>query len=428
MRVNPDKVEFYAKACPDCSKDATCKPYPNYAAITCTCTSGSAGNGFNCTKLVFCDSTNCCPQGYTWSKDTQNCVDIDECKTNTDKCATTNNCYNKNGIYICKYDASILCPDKACSSDRDCVKQNGLETCVDPCNNPEELDGASRLFTINSTGRFQTDRYNFGWFRYKSGYRMKQGPVGSLKCGSLNPYSLVPDYQTITQTVQTVSLWSNTDPPAAGPSIQVKACPGGYYVYKFSGSLAFEVYCTEPPTTPTTEPPTTPTTTTTTTEPPTTPTTTTTTEPPTTPTTTTTTEPPTTPTTTTTTEPPTTPTTEQPTIPTTEPPTTPTSTSTAEPTTEPTTELETKPTEAPTPKPETDTITLHDYWEVFIRELVFDDHTVCLDESNDQNDLSSVVKWYKVLETPSTDKCAPKCVKTPHIPQIPQPTSQDIPS
>ncbi|XP_073420112.1 uromodulin-like [Dendrobates tinctorius] len=234
---------IYAKTCQDCNKDATCKPLTNY--VECSCPSGTAGNGFNCTKLVFCDTASCCPQGYTWNGLTKNCDDIDECATHTDKCASTASCTNRNGIYICKYDATILCPTKPCSGDQDCVKINGEMQCVDPCNDNyhQTLDGSKRLVN-DSTGRFQTDRYYFGWFRYTAGYRMKEGPAGALKCGSLNPFSLNATYQSITQNVTTVSLWSNTDPPITGPSIQMKVCPGGFNVYKFSGSLKFEVYCT----------------------------------------------------------------------------------------------------------------------------------------------------------------------------------------
>ncbi|XP_063306573.1 G8 domain-containing protein DDB_G0286311-like [Pelobates fuscus] len=151
----------------------------------------------------------------------------------------------------------------------DCILKNNILGCDDPCVYYNWLDGSDRYYSINSTKRFLTDRYNFGWFRYKNGMGIKNGCVGPLKCNSLRPLSLNGILPTFEEGVKMVSVYSNYDTGCkAGTPIPVKACYRNsetYYVYKFSGLLTYDVYCTDyviPPTTTTTEP-----TTTTTTEP-----------------------------------------------------------------------------------------------------------------------------------------------------------------
>ncbi|XP_018425807.1 PREDICTED: mucin-5AC-like [Nanorana parkeri] len=309
-----------ALTCSSCHPTAsTCTQKSGY--VTCSCISGYAGNGINCTAIASCTTETCCIPGYYWDSRVgyKLCTDINECADATlNKCVPSSTCTNRVGIHLCGSTRSVACPSSTCSYDQDCLNVGGTVQCTDPCLNYQLLNGTSRLSTINSTGVFVTDRYNFGWFRYNGtvGLRMQEGCVGSIKCGSAEPYTLNASHPAIGQGVVMMPLFANsvTGCTAAG-TIPVKACAGGYYVYKFSGSLKSEVYCTPTTTTPTTTTPTTttPTTTTPTTTPPTTTTPTTTTTTPTTTTTTPTTTTPTTttpttttPTTTTTTTPPTT--------------------------------------------------------------------------------------------------------------------------
>ncbi|KAM4045371.1 uromodulin-like [Anomaloglossus baeobatrachus] len=211
----------------------------------CSCKSGFIGNGLNCTRVVFCDTSTCCSPGYTWDATKKLCVDINECLSSSlYTCLTQPECINKIGTYICNPIKNPSCPTSVCSSDEDCVRSGADLSCVDPCTSYQVIDGSQRLYTINSTGRFPTDRYLFGWYRYSNGLTLREGFVGSLKCGSLEPFSL-SSHPSISDGVKSVPLLVNgLTSNSTGSSILVKACPAGYYVYKFAGMLKFEVYCT----------------------------------------------------------------------------------------------------------------------------------------------------------------------------------------
>ncbi|CAH2221610.1 uromodulin-like [Pelobates cultripes] len=233
-----------AKACSDCnSTNAICETLSGY--VKCSCKDGFVGDGLNCTKLVFCDSGTCCPQGYTWDIKTKTCKDINECASTSplvNKCVPTTNCVNLNGIFGCTNAASPLC---SCTSSTDCMNIQGNVQCADPCIHYEELDGSSRLYTINSNGRFSTDRYYFGWFRYQKNLQMKQGCVGPLKCGSRQPLSLWADPPAVGEGIKRIPLLVNSlSGCTRGANISVKACPGEYHVYKYTGLLSSDVYCT----------------------------------------------------------------------------------------------------------------------------------------------------------------------------------------
>ncbi|XP_056416118.1 uncharacterized protein LOC130357448 [Hyla sarda] len=354
-----------AKTCASCHATAgVCTQKTGY--VTCSCISGFVGNGITCNPIASCTTETCCSEGYYWDNraNYKICTDINECADSTlNECYPSSTCVNRNGIFLCGNNRNIACNGATCAFDQDCLNIGGTVQCADPCSNYGVLIGTNRLSTINSTGVFTTDRYDFGWFRYNgTGLKMQEGCVGPVKCGSAEPFTLNSSHPAIGEGIVMKNLITNSvSGCTAAGTIPVKACSEGFYVYKFTGSLKSEVYCTDPSpfnvstqtttagttttstttmaatTTPTTTTPTTttPTTTipTTTTPPTTTPTTTT----PTTTTPTTTTPTTTTPTTTTpptTTPPTTTPTT---TTPTTTTPTTTTPTTTTPPTTTPTT-------------------------------------------------------------------------------------------
>eukprot|EP00079_Xenopus_tropicalis_P033529 XP_017947300.1 PREDICTED: uromodulin-like [Xenopus tropicalis] len=239
-------ISSNAKTCSDCNGTASSDCTQETGYVKCSCKQGYVGDGFNCTPIVFCNSLNCCPQGYSWNSALMGCVDINECSSMTlNNCPTLSACANKNGIYLCSTSRTLRCPTSACDPDKDCMNINNVPICADPCTNYAWLDGTSRLFTINSTRRFSTDRFYFGWFRYTNNFIMKEGCVGSLKCGSLEPFTLGGTLPTNTSAVVMVPLIINyLTGCSSGTQIPVKACPGGFYVYKFSGTLRTDVYCT----------------------------------------------------------------------------------------------------------------------------------------------------------------------------------------
>ncbi|KAG8588745.1 hypothetical protein GDO81_006084 [Engystomops pustulosus] len=237
-----------AKTCASCHSTAgLCTQKTGY--VTCSCTSGYVGNGVNCTPIASCTTDTCCSQGYYWDNRVgyKVCTDINECAdSTTNKCVFTSTCVDKKGIYLCGSTKNISCNGTICAFDEDCVSFENSAECEDPCFDYQELNGTTRLSTINSTGVFTTDRYNFGWFRYiGSGLRIQEGCVGPVKCGSAEPFTLNSSHPAIGEGIVMMNLLANTvSGCTAAGTIPVKACPGGYYVYKFSGSLKSEVYCT----------------------------------------------------------------------------------------------------------------------------------------------------------------------------------------
>ncbi|XP_063297832.1 mucin-2-like [Pelobates fuscus] len=257
-----------AKTCNDCNVTRViCDERPGY--VSCSCKDGYIGNGLNCTRILSCKDSQCCSKGYTWDKEKKTCVDIDECAdASLNKCSPPATCINKKGIFLCLNKRDSLCPSDVCPNDLDCLTVNGNIQCADPCENYQELDGETRLSTIQSTGRFRNDRYNIGWFRFtgRAGLSLIEGCVGPLKCGSLEPFSLDGPHPAMGEGVKMVPLIINAMIGCLpGSSIPVKACPGRFYVYKLTGSIKLDVYCTDPvikmPSTTTTIPPTTVTTT-----------------------------------------------------------------------------------------------------------------------------------------------------------------------
>lgn len=199
--------------------------------------------------MVFCDTVKCCPKGYTWDGKKKQCVDINECIDDTlNQCSPTDTCYNRNGIYLCSMNRNAACGSSGkCSDDLDCLDIKGDAQCADPCYNYKTINGTARLYNLASPGRFDTDRNYFGWFRYVGkGVSLREGCVGALKCGSMQPFSLAGKHPSIGDGIVMAPLLSNSISLGCvpGPSIPVKACPGGYWVYKYSGSLRFDVYCT----------------------------------------------------------------------------------------------------------------------------------------------------------------------------------------
>ncbi|OCT94456.1 hypothetical protein XELAEV_18012128mg, partial [Xenopus laevis] len=227
------------KLCTDCHSNAICDTKTNY--FTCSCKTGFIGNGVNCTEKVYCSSLSCCPSGYRWNTVSTGCDDINECLDPFNMCYPAT-CTNKIGCYLCGSTVGKTCGEMYCPYDQDCLNINGNPTCVDPCKNSKEVNGASRLFTISSTGKFPTDQFNIGWFRFTPGFKMREGCVGPLKCGSAEPFSL-SSHPKKEDGVKLVPLTLNTVTGCInGSSIPVKACDG-FYVYKYIGTTRPEVYC-----------------------------------------------------------------------------------------------------------------------------------------------------------------------------------------
>ncbi|XP_078538789.1 uncharacterized protein LOC144823811 [Lissotriton helveticus] len=229
----------------------------------CSCKTGSVGDGFTCTKIALCKLDTCCMPGYKWNTavSPKACTTINQCPSTdplVNMCTPPTTCNEINGLYTCINNKMAACVDGVPCSDpqQDCLRATptGALQCADPCDYYGTVDGTARLSSTDSKGRFPTDRYMYGWNRYmgSKGVMMKEGCLSSgLKCGSGEPFTLKEAHPTVAEGIKSVRLQTNT---ATGcllsGSIWIKACPRGYYVYKFTGSPTFEVFCTDPEATP----------------------------------------------------------------------------------------------------------------------------------------------------------------------------------
>ncbi|KAJ1176264.1 hypothetical protein NDU88_001546 [Pleurodeles waltl] len=223
----------------------------------CSCKRGSVGDGFTCTKMALCTLDSCCMPGYKWNTavSPKACTTVNQCPSDNplvNKCTPPSTCNEINGLYTCVNNKMAACVNGLPCSDpqKDCLRAtlNGDLQCADPCDYYDTVDGTARLSSSESRGRFPTDRYMYGWNRYvgSKGVMMKEGCLGSgLKCGSGEPFTLNEAHPTLSEGIKPVRLQTNTaNGCLLSGFIWIKACPRGFYVYKFTGSPTFEVFCT----------------------------------------------------------------------------------------------------------------------------------------------------------------------------------------
>ncbi|KAG8558068.1 hypothetical protein GDO81_016845 [Engystomops pustulosus] len=276
-------------SCSKCHVNATCEDY--YGSLQCLCKSGFIGDGIDCTDIDECAyswTNNCsvgvcsnnigsytckCPSGF-YSPTPYSCVDINEClNSSLSRCHPLATCVNTNGNYSCSCPSGYFgdgfncevndCLRGVCAAGKECVKIIGSYLCVDPCssyialNEPwrSSLNYVSPSYADSSS--YRCDSNLTGWYRFigSGGVRMPETCISSFSCGTHAPMWLNGVHPTTSDGIVnrtacatwsgSCCLWSS--------NIQIKACPGGYHVYKFSATPACTLaYCTDPATTPTT--------------------------------------------------------------------------------------------------------------------------------------------------------------------------------
>ncbi|XP_072838904.2 uromodulin [Pogona vitticeps] len=213
--------------CSDCHPNATCKEHGGLRH--CVCQDGFTGDGTNCS-------------------------DIDECSSrDLNRCHPLAKCINHGGSYSC------LCPEgyegdgyhcRAVSSFAEgCAQASGSRNCSDPCVTHTVLDQPWRSTSYRSGSNCDQDK--IGWFQFvgSGGRRMPETCVPVSKCNTvasmwLNGTHPTRDNEIVRRTAcadwgGNCCYWSIT--------VEVKACPGGYYVYNFDGTPACTLgYCTDP--------------------------------------------------------------------------------------------------------------------------------------------------------------------------------------
>ncbi|XP_040297373.1 uromodulin-like [Bufo bufo] len=274
--------------CARCDSNAACRK--DLLDYTCVCNEGFNGDGFSCYDINECSyygyysydkcgyngycvntygSYYCnCYTGYTW--DNATCVDMNECSSpslnNCDPAATCVNyygsysCYCPEGYYGNGYKCEVdECTRDVCGFGRECTKFTGYHNCTDPCLTYTTLNDPTRstsyydyyYYYYSYYGR--SDYYLSGWYRFvgSGGDRLADFCPSDGRCYTIYPMWMNgthpdPSDGIVNRTVCTnyygyCCFWTS--------DMKIKACPGGFYVYKFSTPrVQYSGYCTDPST------------------------------------------------------------------------------------------------------------------------------------------------------------------------------------
>ncbi|KAM4697757.1 uromodulin-like [Rhinophrynus dorsalis] len=261
--------------CSDCDPNAMCEEYFDH--LECTCKDGFIGDGFRCSDINECAyswSNNCsagiclntfgsykcvCPSGYI-NGSGNSCVDVNECSTpSLNRCHPSATCINSIGSYSCVCPPGLYgdgfsceineCSKGACGFAMDCTKYMSSYSCSDPCLNHTVLNEPWRSTSNNVSSSIICDYDKSGWYRFvgSGGVRMPETCVPELSCNTHAPMWLRGSHPVLSDGIVNRTacahwsgnccLWSTT--------VQIKACSGGYHVYKLSGTPACSLtYCT----------------------------------------------------------------------------------------------------------------------------------------------------------------------------------------
>ncbi|OCT64254.1 hypothetical protein XELAEV_18045356mg [Xenopus laevis] len=265
--------------CSECHANATCEE--TLGILQCSCKDGFIGDGFSCSDVDECAyswSNNCssgickntigsytcdCRPGYTKSP-ANTCVDINECsRPDLNNCHALAACINSIGSYSCVCPAGYFgngffcsvdeCSAGMCGIGMDCIKSNVSFSCSDPCLYHTVLDEPWRSTTNTYLTRYNCDTDKVGWYRFvgAGGVRMPESCVPELSCDTHAPMWISGSHPLLSDGIVNRTacahwsgnccLWSTT--------VFIKACLGGYHVYKLNRTpVCHLTYCTDPST------------------------------------------------------------------------------------------------------------------------------------------------------------------------------------
>lgn len=203
--ISPPGEVSAAVNCSACHVNATCTENVG-GSVGCFCKAGFIGDGLSCS-------------------------DIDEC-TNTTHGCSPGTCHNTIGSYYCSGSSNNY-------------------SSSDPCANHIVLNEPWRSTDHITTGTPYCDSELNGWYRFvgSAGIRMPEVCVPSYRCQTYAPLWLNGGHPAIGDGIVDRTVcgnWVGNCCHFSG-SIQVKACPGGYYVYGIKGTPGCSLtYCTDP--------------------------------------------------------------------------------------------------------------------------------------------------------------------------------------
>ncbi|MEE6497410.1 hypothetical protein FKM82_002739 [Ascaphus truei] len=265
--------------CSKCHINATCEEY--LKIYTCTCKYGFIGDGFDCSDYDECSNylsytctygsckntygsyTCVCYNGYVMSSD-KTCVDIDECsRPELNKCHAQATCTNYYGSYSCSCPPNYFgngfdcefdeCTTAVCGFGKDCTKYKGSYSCTDPCFNYTTLNDPRRSSSIIDVNQWICDNSMFGWYRFtgRGGIRMPEVCIPISSCGTNAPMWLSGSHPRPIDGIVIRTVCTNWYGQCCTwpKDLKIRACPGGYHVYKLNGAATCNVgYCTDPAT------------------------------------------------------------------------------------------------------------------------------------------------------------------------------------
>ncbi|XP_077131188.1 uromodulin-like [Ranitomeya variabilis] len=267
--------------CSKCHLNATCEEY--FGSMECNCKDGFIGDGFTCSDIDECAyswSNNCsygmcqntigsytcaCPSGFIFSL-MGYCVDLDECASpELNSCHSSASCINYYGSYSCVCPYGYFgdgfhcevdeCIIGVCGLGNECIKALGSYHCSDPCSDHTVLDEPWRSTSNMHYYLPNCDISKYGWYRFigSGGVRLPESCAPEYGCGThagiwlSGKHPMLRD-GAVNRTV--CASWSGYCCYWSS-SVLIKACPGGYHVYKLEGTpdgACSLSYCTDPST------------------------------------------------------------------------------------------------------------------------------------------------------------------------------------